>query len=45
MGTTQEIELEIGDTGLEPGLTDAYGCILLADKLELIKISTLTGLF
>lgn len=43
-GMTQEAELE-GDAGLEPGLTDAYDCILLTAELELIKISTSPGSF
>lgn len=43
-GLTQEAELE-GDAGLEPGLTDAYDCVLLTAKLELIKISTSPGSF
>jgi len=42
---TQEAELESGDAGLEPGLMDAYDCILLTAKLELIKISTSLGSF
>ena len=44
-GMTQEAQLESGDAGPEPGPTDANDCILLAAKLELIKISTLLGSF